>query len=294
MKIGFVGLGIMGGPMAGRLQKAGHEVCVFGRRSETMQPLTTIGCSAAGSPREVAERSEIIFTMVSDTPDVETVILGDFGLIEGTRSGSVIVDMSSIAPLATQRIAQQLGERNVDMLDAPVSGGEIGAIEGTLSIMVGGKEPVFERVKPLFQVLGKNIVHVGDHGAGQIAKLCNQIVVAITIAAVSEAFLLASKAGVDAARVRQALMGGFAGSRIMEVHGQRMLDDNFKPGFKADLHQKDLKNAIETARDLGLALPATALVAQLMDALVDAGHGDLDSAAMLKVFEHMSQHSLQH
>lgn len=294
MKLGFVGLGIMGGPMARRLQQAGHQVCVFGRRSETMQPLVSHGCNAAGTPREVAERSEVIFTMVSDTPDVEAVILGDFGLIEGAQNGSIIVDMSSIAPLATQRLAKKLAERSVDMLDAPVSGGEIGAIEGTLSIMVGGKAAVFERVKPLFEIMGKNIVHVGEHGAGQTAKLCNQIVVAMTIAAISEAFLLADKAGVDAARVRQALMGGFAGSRIMEVHGQRMLDNNFKPGFKADLHRKDLKNAMETARELGLALPGTAMVAQLMNALVGAGDGGLDSAAMLKVLERMSQHTLQH
>lgn len=292
MKVGFIGLGIMGAPMAGRLQKAGHQVCVFGRRSETVQPLTSTGCGGAGSPREVAQRSEIIFTMVSDTPDVETVVLGDSGLIEGAQRGSVIVDMSSIAPLATQRIAHKLAERGIDMLDAPVSGGEIGAIEGTLSIMVGGQTEVFERVKPLFEIMGKNIVHVGGHGAGQTAKLCNQIVVAMTIAAVGEAFLLADKAGVHVARVRQALMGGFAGSRILEVHGRRMLDDNFKPGFKADLHKKDLKNAIETARDLGLALPGTALVTQMMNALVGGGDGGLDSAALIKVLERMSQHTL--
>lgn len=292
MKIGFVGLGIMGAPMARRLQQAGHEVCVFGRRSETMQPLTGAGCSGASSPGEVAERSDVIFTMVSDTADVEAVVLGDFGIIEGAHSGSVVVDMSSIAPLATQRIAEALAARGIDMLDAPVSGGEIGAIEGTLSIMVGGKAAVFERVKPLFEIMGKNIVHVGDHGAGQTAKLCNQIVVAMTIAAIGEAFLLADKAGVDAARVRQALMGGFAGSRIMEVHGQRMLDDNFKPGFKAELHNKDLKNAIETARDLGLALPGTALVTQMMNALVGGGDGGLDSSALIKVLERMSQHWL--
>ena len=257
-----------------------------------MQPLTGIGCHPAASPREVAERSEIVFTMVSDTEDVEAVVLGDFGIIEGARNGNVVVDMSSISPLATQRMAQSLSVRGVDMLDAPVSGGEIGAVEGTLSIMVGGKTAVFERVKPLFDIMGKNVVHVGEHGAGQTAKLCNQIVVAMTIAAVGEAFLLADKAGVDAARVRQALMGGFAGSRIMEVHGQRMLDNNFKPGFKAELHKKDLKNAIETARDLGLALPGTALVTQMMNALVGGGGGALDSAALLKVLERMCQHSL--
>lgn len=292
MNIGFIGLGIMGAPMARRLHEAGHIVHVYGRRAISMQPLIERGCIGCGSPREIAERSEVIFVMVADTPDVEAVVLGDFGVIEGAASGSVVIDMSSIAPLATQRIAAALAGRGVDMLDAPVSGGEIGAVEGTLSIMVGGKQTVFERMRPLFEVLGKNIVYVGDHGAGQVAKLCNQIVVAATIAAVGEAFLLADKAGVDAAKVRAALLGGFAGSRILDVHGMRMLEKNFKPGFKAELHKKDLKNAIDTARELGLALPATALVTQLMNALVGGGEGHLDSAALVKVLERMSAHTL--
>lgn len=292
MDIGFIGLGIMGAPMARRLHDAGHTLHVYGRREISMQPFVERGCSGCGSPRELAERSEVIFVMVADTPDVEAVVLGDFGVIEGAIPGAVVVDMSSIAPLATQRIAATLAERGIGMLDAPVSGGEIGAIEGSLSIMVGGKQAVFERMRPLFEVLGKNIVHVGDHGAGQIAKLCNQLVVAATIAAVGEAFLLADKAGVDPARVRTALLGGFAGSRILDVHGMRMLEKNFTPGFKAELHKKDLKNAIETARELGLALPGTALVTQLMNALVGGGDGQLDSAALIRVLERMSAHTL--
>ena len=293
MKIGFIGLGIMGTPMARRLRNAGHDVSIHARREASMQPLVEHGCTRCGSPRELAEHCEIIFVMVSDTPDVEAVVLGDFGVIEGASRGSVVVDMSSIAPLATQRIAAALAERGIEMLDAPVSGGEIGAIDGSLSIMVGGKQAVFERVRPLFEVLGKNIVHVGDHGAGQVAKLCNQIVVAVTIAAVGEAFLLADKAGVDAAKVREALLGGFAGSRILDVHGMRMLEKNFKPGFKAELHKKDLKNAIETARDLGIPLPGTALVTQWMNALVGGGDGQLDSAALVKVLERLAGHTLR-
>lgn len=293
MTIGFIGLGIMGAPMARRLRDAGYDVSIHARREASMQPLVQHGCRARGSPRELAEACDVIFIMVSDTPDVEAVVLGDFGVIEGARPGAVVVDMSSIAPLATQRMAAALAERGIEMLDAPVSGGEIGAIEGTLSIMVGGKAAIFERVRPLFEVLGKNIVHVGDHGAGQVAKLCNQIVVAATIAAIGEAFLLADKAGVDPAKVREALLGGFAGSRILDVHGRRMLEDNFKPGFKATLHQKDLRNAVDTARELGLALPGTALVAQWVNALVGSGGGDLDSAALLKVLERLAGHSLR-
>lgn len=293
MTIGFIGLGIMGAPMARRLRDAGNDVSIHARREASMRPLVQHGCRACGSPRELAEACDVIFIMVSDTPDVEAVVLGDFGVIEGARPGAVVVDMSSIAPLATQRMAAALAERGIEMLDAPVSGGEIGAIEGTLSIMVGGKAAIFERVRPLFEVLGKNIVHVGDHGAGQVAKLCNQIVVAATIAAIGEAFLLADKAGVDPAKVREALLGGFAGSRILDVHGRRMLEDNFKPGFKAALHQKDLRNAVDTARELGLALPGTALVTQWVNALVGSGGGDLDSAALLKVLERLAGHSLR-
>ena len=235
-----------------------------------------------------AEGADVIFIMVSDTPDVEHVIFGEHGVVHGARRGSVVVDMSSISPIATHLIAKKLAEKGVDMLDAPVSGGEAGAVSGTLSIMVGGKDAVFERVLPLFQLMGKNIVHVGDHGAGQTAKVCNQMVVAQTIVAVSEAMIFASKAGVDPAKVRQALLGGFAGSKILEVHGQRMLERNFKPGFKAKLHQKDIRNALLAAHELGLALPGTAMASTYLNALVGSDEGELDSSAMVKILERMS------
>jgi 2-hydroxy-3-oxopropionate reductase len=215
-------------------------------------------------------------------------VLGETGLVYRLRPGQVIVDMSTISPASTRRLAQELETRGVEMLDAPVSGGEIGAINANLSIMVGGKEKTFQRVKPLFDVLGKNVVHVGDYGAGQVAKACNQIVAALTIEAVSEALTFARKNGVDAARVREALMGGFAGSKILEVHGKRMLDNDFKPGFKVKLHQKDLRIVIEDAHRLGIGLPGTALVAQHLNALMGSGDGELDSSAIVKVIERMS------
>jgi 2-hydroxy-3-oxopropionate reductase len=225
---------------------------------------------------------------VSDTPDVESVIFGEQGVAKHARSGSVIVDMSTISPTATKVFAERLAKQGVDMLDAPVSGGETGAINGTLSIMVGGKQKIFERVKPLFELMGKNIVHIGDNGAGQVAKACNQIVVAVTIEAVAEALTFARKNGADAAKVREALMGGFAGSKIMEVHGKRMLDNDFKPGFKVGLHQKDMRIVMETAHQLGVALPAAAMVTQHLNALMGTGDTNLDSAAVVKVIERMS------
>ena len=288
-RIGFVGLGIMGRPMALNLRKAGHELWVHARRAESMQPLSEAGAKACASPQEVARNAEIVFICVSDTADVEQVILGDHGAIHGVRAGSVVVDMSTIAPAATRRLAEELVGRGAEMLDAPVSGGEMGAINGTLSIMVGGKPEVFEKVKPLFECLGKNIVLVGANGAGQVAKACNQIVVGVTIEAVSEALTFARRSGVDAGKVRDALLGGFAGSRILEVHGKRMLDDAFNPGFKVKLHQKDLRIVIEAAHQLGLALPGTALVAQHLNALMGSGDGELDSSAIVKVLERMSR-----
>lgn len=288
-RIGFVGLGIMGRPMALNLRQAGHELWVHARRAESMQPLSEAGAMACASPQEVARNAEIVFICVSDTPDVEQVILGDHGAIHGVRAGSVVVDMSTIAPAATRRLAGELAARGADMLDAPVSGGEVGAINGTLSIMVGGKPEVFERVKPFFECMGKNIVLVGANGAGQVAKACNQIVVGVTIEAVSEALTFARRSGVDAGKVREALLGGFAGSKILEVHGKRMLDDEFKPGFKVKLHQKDLRIVIEAAHQLGLALPGTALVAQHLNALMGSGDGELDSSAIVKVVERMSR-----
>jgi 2-hydroxy-3-oxopropionate reductase len=236
----------------------------------------------------VAAQTDVVFVMVSDTPDVEQVILGENGVVHGARPGTVVVDMSTISPTATRRIATELAAKKIEMLDAPVSGGEVGAVNAALSIMVGGKKDVFEKVLPLFQAMGKNIVLVGDNGAGQVAKACNQIVVAVTIEAVSEALTFARKNGVDAAKVRAALMGGFAGSKILEVHGQRMLDNDFKPGFKVKLHQKDLRIVMEDAGKLGLALPGAALVAQHLNALMGAGDGELDSSAIVKAIERLS------
>lgn len=288
MNLGFIGLGIMGRPMTLNLLKGGHKLWVHGRRAETMQPLTAAGAIGCKSAQEAAAQAEVTFIMVSDTPDVEAVIFGPAGVAQGARKGSVVVDMSSISPIVTKTMAQKLATQGVDMLDAPVSGGEVGAINATLSIMVGGKPQAFGRVQPLFELLGKNIVHVGDHGAGQTAKVCNQMVVAQTIIAVGEALTFARKAGVDPAKVRQALLGGFAGSKILEVHGQRMLERNFKPGFKTRLHQKDIRIALLAAHELGLALPGTALAAACLNALMGSGDGELDSAAMVKVLERMS------
>ena len=286
--VGFIGLGIMGRPMALNLLKAGHRLRVYGRRPETMQPLVQAGATACTSPREAAEGAEVTIVMVSDTPDVEQVILGAEGVIHGARPGSVVVDMSTISPAATRFMARELAAGGVEMLDAPVSGGDVGAVNAILSIMVGGKAEVFLRVKPLFEALGKNIVHIGDSGAGQVAKACNQIVVAVTIQGVAEALTFARKNGVDPGKVRDALLGGFAGSKILEVHGKRMLDHDFKPGFKTRLHQKDLDIVMQTARELGLALPAAALVMQNLNALIGSGDGEVDSAAVVKVVERMS------
>lgn len=288
MNVAFIGLGIMGKPMALNLHQAGHTVFVHGRRAESMAPLSEAGCTACPTPAEAASKADIIIVMVSDTPDVEQVIFGDGGVIHGAKPGSVVVDMSTISPTATRRFAKDLHARGIDMLDAPVSGGDVGAINATLSIMVGGKPDVFERVKPVFEAMGKNIVLVGDNGAGQVAKACNQIVVAVTIEGVAEALTFARKNGVDPAKVRDALMGGFAGSRILEVHGKRMLDNAYPPGFKTRLHRKDMNIVMQTAHELGLDLPAAALVTEHLDVLMNAGDAELDSAAVMKVIENLS------
>jgi len=287
-KVGFVGLGIMGRPMAQNLMKAGHKLWVHGRRPTTMEALVKSGANGCASAAEVAEHADVIFIMVSDTPDVEQVIFGEGGVFERARAGQVVVDMSTISPVETRRFAHDLATKGVDLLDAPVSGGEVGAINGTLSIMVGGKDETFGRVKPLFDCMGKNIVHVGASGAGQVAKACNQIVVGVTIEAVSEAISFARRNHVDPAKVREALMGGFAGSKILEVHGKRMLDHDFKPGFKVRLHQKDLRIVMETAHALGMFLPGAALVAQQLNALMGQGDAELDSAAIVKNVEKLS------
>ncbi|KAA6184009.1 2-hydroxy-3-oxopropionate reductase [Thiohalocapsa marina] len=281
--IGFIGLGIMGRPMALNLVRAGYPLTVYARRQVSMVPLLEAGATGCSSPAEVARRSSIVFVMVSDTPDVEQVVLGDEGVIEGVRPGAIVVDMSTISPSATRAMAERLREVGAEMLDAPVSGGDVGAAAGTLSIMVGGSEDAFLRVRPLFEVMGQNIVHVGDNGAGQVCKACNQVLVAQTIAAVGEAMLLARASGVDPAKVREALLGGFAGSRVLDVHGRRMLESDYVPGFKAALHQKDMRIVLEAASELGIGLPGAAQVTQLINALVGQGEGDLDSAALHRV-----------
>lgn len=280
IKLGFVGLGIMGRPMAINLLKAGYRVWIHARRAESMTAVADAGGTPCDSPAAVAAQAEIIFTMVSDTGDVEHVITGDNGILEGAHTNSIVVDMSTISPSATRALAARLAARDLHMLDAPVSGGDKGARDGTLSIMVGGKADIFERVRPLFEIMGKNIVHIGDHGAGQVTKACNQVAIAQTIVAVGEALLLAKASGVDPARVRQALLGGFANSRVLEVHGQRMLDGDYEPGFKANLHKKDMRIVLETANELGIALPGAAVATQWLNALVGTGNGELDSAAL--------------
>ena len=288
-KIGFIGLGIMGRPMALNLKQADHDLWVFARRTESMNPLVEAGATPCDSPAGVARQADIVFTMVSDTADVEQVIFGDNGIIEGIQPGAVVIDLSTISPSATRSMAERLRSQGAVMLDAPVSGGDAGAIAGTLSIMVGGDPKVFDRVRPLFDVMGKNIVHIGGNGAGQVCKACNQVVVSHTIAGVGEAFLLAQRSGVDGVKVREALLGGSAKSRILEVHGQRMLDENYEPGFKAKLHRKDLRIVTDAAYELGLPLPGTAQIAQYLNALVGADLGELDSAAIFKVQQGLSE-----
>ena len=288
MKIGFIGLGIMGRAQALNLIKAGYTVNVHARRVESMQPLKDAGASTFASPKDCAAQSDVIITMVADTPDVEQVIFADGGIIHGAKPGSVVVDMSTISPVATRSMAQRLAAKGVDMLDAPVSGGEVGAVNGTLTIMVGGKQAVFDKIKPVLEAMGKTITLVGDNGAGQVAKACNQIVVGVSIEAVSEALTLARSMGVDPAKVREALMGGFAGSKIMEIHGKRIIDNDFKPGFKTKLHQKDMRIVLDAAHSIGLNLPGAALFAQHLNALMGSGDGELDSSAVAKVLERAS------
>jgi 2-hydroxy-3-oxopropionate reductase len=289
MKLGFIGLGIMGAPMAGHLRAGGHELYVT-TRSKLPQALTDAGATACANAAEVARAADVIFTMVPDTPDVQKVLFGENGVAAGLRPGKTVVDMSSISPIETQAFAKQIEALGCDWLDAPVSGGEVGAKAASLTIMVGGKAEVFERIQPLFALMGKNITHVGAAGAGQITKVANQIIVALNIAAVGEALVFASKAGADPAKVRQALMGGFAASRILEVHGERMIKRTFNPGFRIGLHQKDLNLALQGAKALGVALPNTASTAQLMQACAAQGWDQLDHSALVKGLELMAKH----
>ena len=288
-RIGFIGLGIMGKPMARNLIKAGYALVVNNRSQGPVEEIAAEGASPASSAREVAERSDVVITMLPDSPDVERVVLGPDGVIEGLRPAMLYIDMSSIAPATTRKIYEALKAKGVESLDAPVSGGELGAKQGALSIMVGGKEEVFKRALPLFQVMGKNIVLIGGPGAGQVTKACNQVVVALNIQAISEALTLARKAGVDPANVRKALLGGFAQSRILEVHGERILDRNFQPGFKIRLHRKDLAIALQTGRELSVPLLATAQVAELMNALLATDRGDLDHSALALLVEQLGE-----
>ncbi|MBI2830293.1 MAG: 2-hydroxy-3-oxopropionate reductase [Chloroflexi bacterium] len=291
-KLGFIGLGIMGKPMAGHLLAAGHEVHVHNRSQASVRELASRGAIACASGKEVAQKSDITFIMVPDTPDVEAVLFGRDGVAEGARQGSIVVDMSSISPIATREFAKKLDAAGIRMLDAPVSGGEVGAKNATLSIMVGGKPDVFEQVKPYLQIMGKNIVHIGDNGDGQTCKVANQIVVALNIQAVAEALLFASKAGADVKKVREALLGGFAQSRVLEAHGERMLQRNFAPGFRVRLHQKDLNLALQAARTFNLSLPNTALAAEMLNSVAAQGGADLDHSAMVMALEALANHQI--
>jgi 2-hydroxy-3-oxopropionate reductase len=286
-KVGFVGLGIMGTPMAGHLIKGGHTVFLYSIPS-VPQALVEAGGIACANSNEVAQKADIVITMVPDTPHVEAALFGENGVAQGLTKGKIVVDMSSISPIATKGFAKKINALGCDYLDAPVSGGEVGAKAASLTIMIGGPEAAFNAVKPLFELMGKNITLVGGNGDGQTTKVANQIIVALTIEAVGEALLLAAKAGADPAKVRQALMGGFASSRILEVHGDRMVKRTFDPGFRIELHQKDLNLALSTARQLGVALPNTATCQELFNACAAHGGSAWDHSAMVRVLEKMA------
>ncbi|MBT8607193.1 2-hydroxy-3-oxopropionate reductase [Polynucleobacter paneuropaeus] len=287
LKLGFVGLGIMGAPMAGHLIKAGHDVFVT-TRSKVPDEIAQSAATQCKTPTEVAQHADIIFTMVPDTPDVEKVLFGEHGIASGLSKGKIVVDMSSISPIQTKEFAKKINALGCDYLDAPVSGGEVGAKNATLSIMVGGDEKVFERIKPIFELMGKNINLVGGNGDGQTAKVANQIIVALNIEAVGEALLFAAKAGADPAKVRQALMGGFASSKILEVHGERMVKRTFDPGFRIELHQKDLNLALNSAKELGVSLPNTATAQALFNSCAAYGGKAWDHSAMVKALEKLA------
>jgi 2-hydroxy-3-oxopropionate reductase len=287
-RIGFIGLGIMGKPMAGNLLAAGYPLTVHNRSRRPVEELAAKGATPAGSAREVAATSDVVITMLPDSPDVEAVVLGPDGVAAGIREGALYIDMSTIAPAVSRRIAMVLSERGVDAVDAPVSGGEPAARDGNLSIMAGGSEAAIERARAIFEVVGKATTHIGPPGAGQVAKAANQVVVALTIQAVAEALVLARKAGVDPARVRDALLGGFAQSRILDLHGKRMLDGAYDPGFKLRLHRKDLAIALQIGREERAPLFATAQVAELMDALLAQGAGDRDHSVLATLYEQLS------
>jgi 2-hydroxy-3-oxopropionate reductase len=282
--VGFIGLGIMGKPMAQNLLRAGYPLVVLNRSHAAVEELVAEGAQAGDSPGDVASRSRVVITMLPDSPDVETVVFGENGVAQGIENGALYIDMSTIAPATARKIAEALGRGGVDVLDAPVSGGEAGAKNAALSIMAGGSEAAFERAKPIFEALGKNIVHVGPSGAGQVTKACNQIVVGVTLEGVAEALALADASGVDPAKVRAALLGGFAQSKVLEVHGQRMIERNFVPGFKAKLHRKDMNIAAEAGDERALDLVAAKLVRERFDELLAKGEGERDHSALRTLY----------
>jgi 2-hydroxy-3-oxopropionate reductase len=286
-KIGFIGLGIMGKPMARHLMKAGHPLFIVSS-SASAKEFQTEGATVCSTVRELAAQSDVIITMLPDSPEVESTVLGEEGILAGVKKGSLYIDMSTIAPSVSIQLHKRLSEKGVEALDAPVSGGQAGAEAATLSIMVGGSEPAFEKAKPVFEKMGKNIVHIGKPGAGQTTKACNQIVVGLTIQAVAEAMTLAKKSGVDLAKVRAALLGGFAQSKILDLHGQRIIDRNFKPGFKSKLHRKDMNIALQTGKNLSVPLPGSAIVASQLDAVIANGNGELDHSALALFLESMA------
>jgi len=290
-KVGFIGLGIMGGPMAAKLQAGGCKLYLHDLKNPPVA-LVEAGATVCTNATEVAKRADIIIVMVPDTPHVEEALFGANGVAAGLTPGKIVVDMSSISPMATKEFAAKINKRQCDYLDAPVSGGEVGARAATLTIMVGGSPEAFERVRPLFELMGKNITLVGGNGDGQTTKVANQIIVALTIQAVAEALLFASKAGADPAKVRQALMGGFAASRILEVHGERMVTRSFAPGFRIELHQKDLNLALQGAKSLGIALPNTATAQELLNSCAAHGMAQLDHSALCQAIERMSNHAI--
>ncbi|CAA9435309.1 MAG: 2-hydroxy-3-oxopropionate reductase [uncultured Rubrobacteraceae bacterium] len=291
-KVGFIGLGIMGKPMAKNLMEAGYDLVVHNRSPKKAEELAGEGATTAGSPREVAEGCDVVITMLPDSPEVEEVLAGEVGVFEGVREGALIVDMSTISPVVTENLAARAKERGASLLDAPVSGGDVGAIEGTLSIMVGGEGSDFERARPLFDVMGKTVTHVGPSGAGQVTKAANQIVVALTIEAVSEALVLGSAGGVPPEKILDVLGGGLAGNKVMEVKREKFLSHTFDPGFRAELHHKDLRIALAAGREYGVALPVTAVVDQMLLTMKQKGWGGEDHSALLKIIEDQSGHEI--
>jgi 2-hydroxy-3-oxopropionate reductase len=288
LRAGWIGLGTMGAPMAMHLLRAGHPLAVWARRKEAMKPHVDAGAKPCASPAEVAANADVVFTMVTATADSEAVAFGPGGIVEGARPGTVVVDMATVSPAATREIAAQLKSRDIEHLDGPVSGGPAGAAAATLAIMVGGKAEVFARVKPLLERLGKHVLHMGGHGAGQVTKLCNQVAQVVNVQGIAEAMLFAAVNGVDPAKVREALMGGFAASKMLELLGQRMVERTFAAGIQARLHHKDLGLIVELAHELGIAMPATALTAQQLAALMGHGWGTYDTSSLLRVLEAQS------